>query len=752
MSSFHSYLTSRQARPTLADAAIAHGCPVFACDGQKRPLTEHGFKDATQDATLIRRMFAAPAATMIGMPTGEVTKLIVVDVDVKNGAQGGAWLDANSHRMPQTRTIKTASGGLHIYFRWTRPTRNSASKIAPGIDVRGDGGYVIVAPSPGYAVADNAPVADAPEWLGPVLWPVEPVAAPYQPPAPRSAHASGDTPYGLAALDGECDAIRNAGFGSQEHALNAAGLKIGSLIAGDELTESTAVSELLSAGRSMPSQGGRPPWRASDIERKLRRAVADGKGQARVAPERPQEAVHPAAEMLARLHKDAAKEAAKPLQVSADIMDVRGVLKLFVDECTRTAIRPQPFLALGAAICVVGTLAGRRYRTATDLRTNVYIAAIAESGGGKDHAAEIARRAIDAAGLGHYLGGETLASGRAVLSAIETHPAKLFQVDEFGLFLAGVTGKKAAPHKGEIWSELMKLYSRAKGIYRGTEYANKKENPRIDIHQPCVSFYGTTTPSTFWGALEGGAMSDGSLARFLVFISDNNRPDRNWDAGIFAPTRALLDGLMSIASGHGAMPPSAAGNLLGTFVAPMLATQEPDLFTVAMTPDADRLHRINLLSEDDWARQVEGTPKAAIVNRLGENAAKLALISAISRQPSRPSIDEHDVSWAWALAQHCARSLLQDADRFIADSDYERRVNKVLNIVRKHGPITDSQMFDRFNFRMPGRDRIELLQNLVSVGLLLAIPSEPGKRGPKTVRYVIAPAADGYGEFESPDE
>ena len=79
----------------------------------------------------------------------------------------------------------------------------------------------------------------------------------------------------------------------------------------------------------------------------------------------------------------------------------------------------------------------------------------------------------------------------------------------------------------------MKLYSRAKGVYRGTEYANKKDAPRVDIHQPSRLKLWPTTPSTFWKALEGGAMMDGSLARFLVFVTDQDRrPGRNRAAGI----------------------------------------------------------------------------------------------------------------------------------------------------------------------------------------------------------------------------
>jgi hypothetical protein len=71
-----------------------------------------------------------------------------------------------------------------------------------------------------------------------------------------------------------------------------------------------------------------------------------------------------------------------PLPVTADLMDVPGALKLFIDHCEATAISPQPFLALAAGITLIGTLAGRRYRTTTDLRTNIYAIGIADSGAG----------------------------------------------------------------------------------------------------------------------------------------------------------------------------------------------------------------------------------------------------------------------------------------------------------------------------------------------------------------------------------
>jgi predicted P-loop ATPase len=137
--------------------------PVFACRPDKRPVTKNGFLDATTDPAAIRTMFAIPAAQLIGVPTGVASGFDVLDFDYRHGAE--AWETANQHRLPETRVHETMSGGRHLLFKHDPQVRNSAGRIAPGIDVRGEGGYVIMPPSPGYRIISDADVAEWPEWL-----------------------------------------------------------------------------------------------------------------------------------------------------------------------------------------------------------------------------------------------------------------------------------------------------------------------------------------------------------------------------------------------------------------------------------------------------------------------------------------------------------------------------------------------------------------------------------------------------------
>lgn len=150
-------------REVLAELALAfskaHSVPVFPCRQDKSPTTNHGFKDASSDPAVIREMFADVEAEYIAMPTGAVTGVSVLDIDVPKDdspVSGFDWLNVHRNLIPQTRTVQTPSGGLHYYFRHVEGLRNSNGRIAARVDVRGDGGLIIVGGLGYELMQDNA--------------------------------------------------------------------------------------------------------------------------------------------------------------------------------------------------------------------------------------------------------------------------------------------------------------------------------------------------------------------------------------------------------------------------------------------------------------------------------------------------------------------------------------------------------------------------------------------------------------------
>jgi hypothetical protein len=131
----------------VASAALAlarRGWPVFPTRG-KVPRTACGLKDATVNERAIVNWFKLWPDSGIAVRTG--SGLVVLDVDGCAGADALHGLERQHGALPGTVSVVTGGGGAHYYFRATVPVRNSAGRLGRGLDIRGDGGYVVAPPS-----------------------------------------------------------------------------------------------------------------------------------------------------------------------------------------------------------------------------------------------------------------------------------------------------------------------------------------------------------------------------------------------------------------------------------------------------------------------------------------------------------------------------------------------------------------------------------------------------------------------------
>ena len=232
---------------SLVANAIALGLPVFPCRRDKRPCIGRyeggqGFKDASVEPETIERMFNHRGAELIGVSTGEASGWDVLDLDYRHGA--GAFEEANRHRMPETRVHETQSGGRHFVFLHAPGVRNSAGSIAPGVDVRGTGGYVIMPPSPGYRVISDAEPCHWPDWLLELVLPKPAPIAARQAPGPRKPVSSKRIDKLIEIALGK---VRAAPDGAKHFTLRNQSMLIGGLQHLSDFIDGEAIGWLLDA-------------------------------------------------------------------------------------------------------------------------------------------------------------------------------------------------------------------------------------------------------------------------------------------------------------------------------------------------------------------------------------------------------------------------------------------------------------------------------------------------------------------------
>ncbi|SFY53181.1 bifunctional DNA primase/polymerase [Streptomyces sp. F-1] len=217
---------------------------------------------ATTDPDRIRAAWSV-APYNVGIACGP-SGLLVVDLDVpkdkdsSDAPDGAAAFQAlcerNRQPVPRTRTIRTASGGTHLYFTAPAAARlhNTAGTLAPLVDTRAHGGYVVAAGSvvdgTPYTLEGPALLRPLPAWLMALLVPPHPVN---RQPTPLPAEGTGRrTRYAEAALNREAAAVARTGEGGRNTALLRAARALGRFVASGDLARHVVEEALQGAGEA----------------------------------------------------------------------------------------------------------------------------------------------------------------------------------------------------------------------------------------------------------------------------------------------------------------------------------------------------------------------------------------------------------------------------------------------------------------------------------------------------------------------
>lgn len=230
-----------------------HVFPLRA--GTKEPATPHGFKDATTDTRKIETWWHGRSDLNIGIRTGSVSGIWVIDLDGPVGIE--AWRDTGLG--DSVGIVRTGRGGEHHFYRYPVDTAiGCRTAIVANVDVRGDGGFVVAAPSlhpngKRYLWRSFGELAYAP--AGAVELATRRAAKAATAPradiyyvAPRGASTH---PYGLKALENEIVRLRAQTEGGRNNALNVCAMSLGSLIGGNVLDRAHVELELTRAAHAI---------------------------------------------------------------------------------------------------------------------------------------------------------------------------------------------------------------------------------------------------------------------------------------------------------------------------------------------------------------------------------------------------------------------------------------------------------------------------------------------------------------------
>jgi len=728
-----------QSNGQLLEAALAYarlGYPVFPCaPGGKTPITKHGCKDATTDEKQVEAWWRQTPNANIGLGT---TGLLVIDVD---GAEN-PWLadePEKARTFAGTALSLTPRGGRHHVFRQPpgRSWGNTLGKLAPKVDTRGNGGYIVAPPSvvdgKSYRWAEGAgldrPPGELPEPPG---W----LAAVFDNGRTRTTRqlrivqASGDVEVrALAYLDSMPPAISGQGGHNATYAAATA------LVHGFGLPQDRALELLL----SHYNPRCQPPW----TEKELRHKVEDAAAKPHDFPFgwlRDQEIdVSDGVDLSALLAKSTScavppdgKDETAPSPSLADpgplpdeLLRVPGFVSEVMDHCLEISPYPNVVMAFCGALALQAFLAGRKVRDPGDNRTNIYLLALAHSSAGKDHPRKLNMQIAHQIGLADSVG-VGYASGEGIQDALFLTPCMLFQTDEIDGILQQINKAKDARHEA-IMSTLLTIYSTSNSVFPMRRKAGK-ESPGV-IDQPCLSLFGTAIPNHYYGALSERMLTNGFFARMLVLESKPRQ--RGQEPRILGIPPRVIATAKWWADFH-----PGTGNLENWHPVPRIVEQTEEAKGV--------LVEARLEAEDEYARAEEkGDPVGTTVwGRVSEQTRKLALIHAVSENHESPRIGLAAVEWATRFVMHQTRRMLFMARSHVAVNPFHADCLKAMQMLRAAPGkmLSHSKLLKRM--KMDARSFQELVSTLLQQGDI-AIEQSPqvGHGGRPTLEYRLTEQA-----------
>ncbi len=632
-------------------------CVFPLAPNQKTPLKDsHGCHDGTTSEDKINEWWSQHPSANIGLACMGSVVVIDIDPDGETWAADKDFGDA---------VVAITPRGRHYFYRVVGGRDWGCRSITTGVDVRANGGYVVVSPS---RLADG----------GEYHWRDQPL--------PRVGLLKEPPDWLVRELDGLAEPaggqVANADGGPiPEGQRDNTLTRMGGYLRRGGFSEAEILAMLAETNRTRCS----PMLDHQDIVR-ISRSVA------RYQPDQITVAL-----IEDHYGQDRASNPKDPGAMPAELWQNRpGLIGDLIKWNLDGAEYPQPELALAGAVSLMATLTGRKIRDARNCRTNLYVLGLCPTGGGKNRARELNNELLlKGTDTRHLIGPQKLVSDSGFVRTMSERHCCLFQVDEIGKLFQRIANKPSE-HIKAIVDELLIFYSSAGTEYSGAEYSDTRRNIE-SINQPHAVVYGTSTPEVFYGALTSENMEDGLASRLLVIEATTGDPTRKKDI-VYQP---LPDELVEQIGWWGAFTPS--GNLGGI---------NPEPLCVAYKDAAAELLELMADDVDARRRSTKGVERALWTRHI-EKVRKLALIASASRNCFDIVVTPEDLKWAWKLNEWSSAKLVFKAGCHVSESPFHKLCQKAVSAIReKGGSIKQRDLLRKL--RVKAREIEEVRDHLVA--------------------------------------
>jgi hypothetical protein len=424
------------------------------------------------------------------------------------------------------------------------------------------------------------------------------------------------------------------------------------------------------------------------------------------------------------LDAEPAKGSDSGAEVPPHLLEVPGLVGAITRWINETALYPQPVLALGAALVVVGTAAGRKYSGPTKSATHLYCLGIAPTGAGKNHASKMAKRLMRAADQADLIGPGQFMSEPAVYETVCKRPQLLCFMDEFGGYLQKINSPRGSGYEKAVTAVLRILWGASFDTIDPPAWASRKgANELKPIQSPALSIYGMSVPEEFYAALNSADIANGFLNRFLILPTqikpEEVVPPRDED---IVPA-ALIDNLQRIAASG--VDPRRPRQHEGVHLA-------EERITWAAAGGAQAIYQALRKGVDQ-----RGGDEAKLLSRTPEMAVRLATIRAIGR--GKPVVDADDMRWGAELATWSGERIIADAYAYMVESEHQGRAKEVLRHL-KAAPgrkMTRTELYRKVKYKFDGRQLTAVLSDMQESGEIEMVSVPGSDTGAKKPTFVI---------------